>query len=213
MVVSGMAFEAKIAAGPGVRCIFGLDSAKLIEDMQRVEGVTGILSFGTAAGLSPSLGAGAIVIASEVRHSQRIFPTDEAWTQELVRVLPNATLAPIAGVDRPLASAREKTQLHSDTGALAADMESHHVAQYAEQHGLPFAVLRVVLDEAHISLPPAALAATKPDGTINYLGLLSSLLMQPSQLGALTRLASAQREAKQSLLRCGLLKGTLFGMR
>jgi hypothetical protein len=86
-------------------------------------------------------------------------------------------------------------------------MESQHVARLAQKHNLPFAVIRVVLDDAQCSLPPAAIAATKPDGNISYSGLIGSLLKQPAQIQALLRLASANTKAKQSLLRCSHLLG------
>jgi hopanoid-associated phosphorylase len=215
IVVSGMAFEARMAAGPDIHTLWGLDPIKLTRDMVEAikGGACGLLSFGTAAGLSPILASGAIVIAREVKHGTQSFLANSAWVDALARHLPEATVRAFAGVDTPLASERQKSELFAQTGAVAADMESHHVARIAQAHGLPFAVLRFVLDDAKRALPPAALAATRKDGSINYVGLTGSLLAHPSQLPALLRLAGDQAKAKKSLLRCGeLLRHNRLGL-
>jgi hopanoid-associated phosphorylase len=214
IVVSGMAFEAELAEGPGIESVYGLNRAKLSQAIEEAikNGAKGIMSFGTAAGLSPELSAGAIVIADKV-HAQKTFATDSAWSEKLKQLLPEAIVGGIVGVDAALVGASEKSQLYTHTGAVAADMESHLVAQLAEQHHLPFAVLRVVLDDAGCTLPPAVFAAVTPEGNINYKGLFASLLAHLSQIPELLRLANASAIAKRSLLRCGnLLKGSRFGL-
>lgn len=215
LVVSGMAFEARLARGEGIHTFYGLDSGKLTQNIEQAikNGVSGIISFGTAAGLSPTLSAGDIVIAREVRTKQQAFSANTTWADELAKQLPDAISASIAGVDSALTSPEAKAALHKETGAMAADMESHRAAQLAVCHNLPFAMLRVVLDDAYTSLPSAALAAATPEGNVNYLRLLSALFANLSQIGDLIHLARASARAKKSLLRCGdLIKDNRFGL-
>jgi hopanoid-associated phosphorylase len=214
-IVSGMAFEAKIARGEGIRNVYGLNPQKLTQDIEAAiaGGATSLLSFGTAAGLSPALVAGSIVIARQVKSASDSFHANVRWGSELLRLMPEAVAGDMAGVDHPLKTAEEKIALHTSTGVLAADMESHHMARIAHRHNLPFAVLRVVLDGADCTLPPAALASTTADGGINYSGLIRSLMTQPQQLPAMMRLGSHHKKAKKALLRCGqLLNGSRFGL-
>ena len=61
-----------------------------------------------------------------------------------------------------MAAAARKAQLFGATRAVAVDMESAAVAEVAAQHGLPFLVLRVVLDTAADSLPASIAARVDP---------------------------------------------------
>jgi len=215
LVVSGMAFEARIARGEGIETVHGLNVPVLVRAIEDAihQGAAGIVSFGVAAGLAPALAAGSVVIAGEVRWQQQTFAADAAWVKALEQLLPDAQNAVVAGVDEALTTPGQKSKLHVVTGASVADMESHHVARLAQQYRLPFAVVRVVLDDAHCALPPAALAATAPDGTIRYGRLIGSLCANPWQIPQLLRLGSAHAKAKKALHRCGdLLKGSRFGL-
>jgi adenosylhomocysteine nucleosidase len=48
----------------------------------------------------------------------------------------------ILGLDRMLSSPQEKSDAHARRGALAIDMESHHVARAAGERNLPFIAVR-----------------------------------------------------------------------
>jgi hypothetical protein len=72
---------------------------------------------------------------------------------------------------------------------------------------LPLAALRAISDDASHVLPPAALAAMKPDGGIALGRVLGSLLRKPTQLPALVRTARASNKAFAELLRCRDLCG------
>lgn len=93
-----------------------------------------------------------------------------------------------------------KQQAWEDTGALAADLESGAVAQAAFDHGLPFAVLRVVCDPADRDLPPAAITALDADGRIRPAALLRSLARYPRQLPALIALGREAGLARAALM-------------
>ena len=76
----------------------------------------------------------------------------------------------------------DKTDLYERTGAWAVDMESHIAARAARRHNRPFAVLRVICDPGDRTLPPAALVAMKPDGSIDIQAILRSVLSRPEQI-------------------------------
>jgi adenosylhomocysteine nucleosidase len=177
------------------------------------QGGQAIISIGIAAGLMPGMVAGACLVGNEVLHSGRSYRADAAWTARIKEVIGNTELVTIAGVDRPLTSASEKRAFNAKSGAVAADMESHIVAQLATRHGLPFAVLRVIADPAEREIPSAALVGMRSDGGIDVLAVLASLLRHPGQLPALLRLAADTRRAMATLLRCYDRLGPGLGFR
>jgi adenosylhomocysteine nucleosidase len=192
LVVVGLRVEARIAAGPQARVVIGgSDRVWLTQAIDSAigKGSSGVMSFGLAGGLAPHLRPGAIVIAGCVLAGGERIEADAAWSQSLVAVLSGAVIADMAGVDRPIATASAKQQLYAATGAAAVDMESHIAARAAGRHGLPFIAVRVVADPADCDLPPAALVAMSPDGTIDTAAVLRSLLQYPGQLPALVRTA------------------------
>ncbi|KND55726.1 Adenosylhopane nucleosidase, HpnG [Candidatus Paraburkholderia kirkii] len=158
-------------------------------------GCSGIVSFGTAGGLAPDLAPGALIVAESVSGPFDELRTDAAWSARIVDAFAGTPVERVtrrgrmAGVTAPVKSEAEKRSLHRSTGALAVDMESH----IATARGLPFAVCRAVVDPAWRTLPPAATAGLRDDGTT----AIGPILREPAQLGALLRLA---RDARATLV-------------
>ena len=109
-----------------------------------------------------------------------------------------------------IATAKAKAALYDATGALAVDMESALAGRFAAERKLPFAVLRVISDDAGHVLPPAALVAMKPDGGIALGRVLGSLARHPLQVPRLIATARASGKAFKELLRCADLCGVGF---
>jgi hopanoid-associated phosphorylase len=208
IVVVGMAFEARIAAGLGVPVICGGDGKHLATALTHAmaAGCGGLISFGVAGGLAPGLKPGSCVIGSSVLDGEVTRPTDTRWSQRLMRMIPGSVLGSIAGVGEPLAFASEKQELHAKTGALAVDMESHVVARAAELHGVPVAAIRVVVDPVSRTIPRSALAGTRADGTIDPVAVIRSLIRYPRDLAGLIRMSFDARAARAALVQgCSLL--------
>lgn len=202
--VSGLRFEARLAAGAGVRTVCGARADRLetaLEAAARAPGCAGIISFGTAGGLDPALAPGAWVIAQAVvdEHDTLQWDSDAGWRAALAAALPGARLGRIAGVALPVADAAAKAALWRRTGALVVDMESHLAARVAARHGLPFAACRVVVDPAQRSLPPCALVGVAPDGRALAWPVFAALCRAPRQLPALLRVAGDARAAQAAL--------------
>jgi adenosylhomocysteine nucleosidase len=215
IAATGLLAEARIAARSGrVRTVAGGGSATrlaaLIEDAT-AEGGRAIASFGIAGGLSEDLKPGACLIGSEVVHSRKLHRADAEWTARLARELCPAAPYRIAGVDQALSTPAEKRALNAATGAVAVDMESHIVADFATRHGLPFAVIRVIADPVSRTLPPAALTGMRPDGTTDTGACLRSLVRNPAQVTALVGVALDAGRAMRQLLRCVQLLGPGLG--
>lgn len=204
VAASGLAIEARIATGPGVRGIVGgVDARRLARALEHevTHGARAIISFGIAGGLAPDAVAGTWVVGRGVMTPAGYRRCDDAWTQALVARLPGARLADLAGSDAPVADAAAKRALHLATDAIAVDTESHVAAAVAAAHRLPFAVFRVIADGAHRGLPPAASVALKPEGRVDVAAVLRSLARAPGQLPLLARTAIDARAAFGALLR------------
>jgi adenosylhomocysteine nucleosidase len=197
-LVVGFAAEARVARlfgwqvaiGGGTTAGAALAARLLIE-----AGAVGIVSFGLAGGLDPSLPAGTLVVAEAVVANGRIWQADPTLSDRLGGITGHLCL----GLDRVVASADEKRHLNRETGAALVDMESGAVAAVAAEAGVPFAVLRAICDPAHRALPPAALVALDAAGRLAAAQLAMSILASPGQLGALLGLARDAAVARRAL--------------
>ena len=214
IVVVGLAFEARIAAGPGMSVICSGDGQDLSGSLTRAitPDCRGLVSFGVAGGLDPHLKPGACVVASAIVSGNTRMTTDQHWSQQLIKTIPDAVYGILAGVRAPVADPNAKRALHQKTGAIAVDMESHVVAKVAAAHGLPMAAIRVITDPAMRALPETVLAAMRPDGTTSITALIRSLVKRPRELPALVQTALDARAARSTLLRGRQLLGPGLGL-
>ncbi len=182
-------------------------------------GAAGLISFGLAGGLDPSLRAGSIVLPSEVISGEGVrFVTAEGWRERLR--LNIAKQRPVAAGNlltspTPIGSIADKATAFRDTGAVAVDMESLAIAAVAAAHSLPFVAVRVIVDTAMDVLPRAVMAASG-GGALNFPRLVGGLAAAPLEIFALIRLAQRHRAAMRSLAaaaRAGLLRPPAAGVR
>lgn len=186
LVVGGMGGE--LAAGAARRLVDA--------------GVAGLLSFGFAGGLDPSLSAGTVVCPTEIISGTGARIATSADWRERLRVATAAPLPLVGGAllnrSAPIDSVAGKALAFRETGAVAVDMESLSVAQVAAAFGLPFIAVRVIVDTAADMLPQAVLAASRA-GRFSVGRLLGGLARAPWELPALIRLAQRYRAATHSL--------------
>ena len=218
IIVVGLAFEARIAAGPGVHVICSGDgrnlaaklTAAIAEARSLVRGCPGIISFGVAGGLAPQLRPGTCVVGSAILSGSNRMPTSREWSQKLLQTIPDAVSGMLLGVAAPIAHPDDKRALFLKTGAIAVDMESHIVAAVGLKHELPVAAIRVITDPAKRALPVSAVAAMRANGTTDIVAMLRSALSRPRELPALFQTALDARAARATLVRGRNLLGSAF---
>jgi len=218
IIVVGLAFEARIAAGPGVHVICSGDgrnlaaklTAAIAEARGLVQGCPGIISFGVAGGLAPHLEPGTCVVGSAVVAGSKRMPISAEWSQKLLHTIPDAVSGMLLGVTTPIADPAEKRALYQKTGAIAVDMESHIVAAVGQVHELPVAAIRVITDPAKRALPVSAVRAMRANGTTDIVAMLRSVLKRPRELPALVQTALDARAARATLVRGRSLLGPAF---
>jgi adenosylhomocysteine nucleosidase len=206
--VTGLVQEARIAAGPGMVVVCSSSDPKQLRALLTVfdpSTIRGVISFGVAGGLDPSLKPGDIVLATEVVAGDARWLAGLSLNDELVANLAlkrRIVRGGLAGAEEVVVQQARKAALWLQTGAAAVDMESHIAAAYAADAGLPFAALRVISDSAHRSLPALAKSAIRPDGKIDLRKILSGVARNPSALSALVSTGIDFNRALRSLRGC-----------
>ncbi len=144
-----------------------------------------VVASGLAAGLDASLRRNDVVMASEVVHEQHpglriVLPSQPPQTVSVGRLLT---------VDRVLRLPSEKEQLGTKFAALAADMESYHIAQICAQAGIPFLAVRVISDAMQDELPADVERLLRQKSLASKAGAVTgTLFRRPGSIGDLWRL-------------------------
>jgi adenosylhomocysteine nucleosidase len=183
IVVVGLAFEARIAAGAHTHVICsgdGRDLAGLVAFA--IVNCRGLVRFGVAGGFSPVLPAGAGLVGSAIVSRTIQLMTDQNWSQSVLQAIPDPVHGTIAEVPAPIVQPEAKCALK--TGVVAIDMESQIVARMAAKRHLPMVALRVIADPTDRRLPQVALAVVRPDGTLDIGALIHSMFKRPHETPA-----------------------------
>jgi hopanoid-associated phosphorylase len=168
--------------------------------------IRGVISFGVAGGLDPSLKSGDIVVATEVMAGDTRWLAGLSLTERQIANIAfgrrRIIRGGLAGVEAVVLAQSCKAALRSETGAAAVDMESHIAAAYAAENELPFAALRVIADPATRTLPAVARNAIKPNGDIDLRKILGGVARNPQSLRALVSTGIDFNRALKSLRSC-----------
>src|SRR5262249_50486206 len=146
LIVTGLVQEARIAAGPGMSVMCSSSDPRQLRALLSVfdpSTIRGVISFGVAGGLDPSLKSGDVVVATEVTAGDARWLAGLALNEELFAGVAlggrRVVKGSLAGAEAVIQGQSCKAALRLETGAVAVDMESHIAAAYAAEAGLPFA--------------------------------------------------------------------------
>lgn len=181
----------------------GCDNARTAAELLVAKGATHLISWGCAAGLSPILRAGDLVLADIVMDTDNVkIATDADWHAHSKQVLSKLCVVHTGNLlttQRIVALSNDKKQLHLKTGAVALDMESVAIAKVAKQHAMPFLAVRVIADSVNTSLPRAVNNALNEQGEVVLKKLLLSIALNPAEIPRLIKLGLSFRAAKVTL--------------
>lgn len=178
-------------------------AAELVAD-----GADALVSWGSAAGLDPTLSAGTLVLPSQIAAANHNhYTTHDRWRQRIASNIGNDCQAVVdvtlAEAPKMLATTEAKSSLARATHGAAADMESAAIARVAAEHGVPLLVVRAIADDAFTALPASARAAVADTGRLAPWSFMRALVMAPSGLHAelrgLKRIATGFRSAQRAL--------------
>ena len=223
LIACGMRTEAAILNNPaGAVVVQGRDNdVDLAIDLEAAiakGGIAGVMSVGVSGALAPDLAAGDVVVASEVVSAGvPPYAASAFWSRAILRALGGtgasyrARSGSFGYSSSVVATAADKAALRAKTGADAVDMETWIAASVAFKHRLPFAAVRTISDPADFDLPPAALAAMTPSGSINVKAVFRSVLTDSDQIPALLKLDAYSGRAFDNLAAALLQIGVGMG--
>ncbi|MDE2148591.1 MAG: phosphorylase [Gammaproteobacteria bacterium] len=192
-------------------CGVGETAARRAAQQLVAANVIALVSWGTAGGLDPQLGAGDIVLPQHVVDAGgAVWHIDERWHRRLQRALHGCGRVvggSLLGSTVLLGSRGAKREAFTRTGAAAVDMESAAVATVAAEHGLPFVAVRVIVDAADQALPRAVAVALDAGGRAQPARLCAALARRPQDLLGLLRLAWRFALARRAMTRAARALG------
>lgn len=185
----------------------GAKNAGYAAELLVENGAVRLISWGCAAGLSPELKPGALILADQcIATDGTKTQTHPVWRHSTETILAN--LLPITGSiaasDNVVIASQDKLNLGIALNAIALDMESTAIAQVAETHNLPFLTVRAIADPQTADLPMAVTNAIDAQGQVNIKKLLLYVLVNPSELPQLIKLGLYFKAAKKTLKQAAL---------
>ena len=165
-----------------------------------------LVSVGFAGGLLPTLDRGTLIIGTEVvcEDSSPPWATADRDLVEQFQAAADAAALPVqqgrlVTSRHVVADPASKAALRGKSGACAVDMETMGIAGVAHEAGLPWAAVRVIVDSAGDTLPPALLTILREDGHVATGRLLQMICRSPQLLGHLLWLVAATATARRHL--------------
>lgn len=141
-----------------------------------------IISTGVAGALSPELRTGDIVIGEKVLSRKGMFYSNKTMVTNCTESCKELGMKYITGVILTsaefIASNSKKKSLHEEYGAMAVEMESAFIAEYAAGKGIPFLVIRAISDTADTSFN-IDFQKIEKNGKITFLRYLAYFSLHP----------------------------------
>ncbi|MCX7102133.1 MAG: phosphorylase [Methylobacter sp.] len=184
----------------------GASNAQTASRLLIEQGAKQLISWGCAGALSQTLQPGNLVLADSLIDSNDCtdlnFCVSSDWHKHAETLLSDfitfqsGKLLESCTIVEKVA---DKNRLHSQSGAVALDMESIAIAKVARENNLPFLAIRVIADPADMDLPRAINHSLDKEGDIILVKLLLFIIRHPSELPGLIMLGLHFNAAKKTL--------------
>jgi adenosylhomocysteine nucleosidase len=170
----------------------GIAASQLAARLRDTATPTLVVSAGVCGALAPELGVGALVIPEAV-----LGPDGRRYATAVVGgARRHGTLVT---TDRVLEDGAAKSRLWLQTGALAADMESAAILEWAAARGVPGLVVRGVCDPAGRGVPADLARAVYADGRVRPMRAVTAMLARPRALADAVTLRTATAAALKTV--------------
>lgn len=196
----------RLGARPVVMMATGMGPARAERELRAlVEAypVTALIGAGLAGALSPGLEAGDLLVGREVRDgADPVADPDPSWVERALAPGKGGRGVVLVTVGEPLWSAESKAELArrlSPTGPIAVDMESSAWARVAGEHGIPYLVVRSLLDRAEEGLPAFLARCQDEEGSLLLRRVVVQALLHPRAAAELLALRRRVRSGAERL--------------
>jgi adenosylhomocysteine nucleosidase len=184
----------------------GPNNASAAAQLLVKQGADRLISWGCAAALDAAFRPGDLVLAASYIDADEVEvnPGNMDWHTQVKDKLTQLLASPVhigklAESKNIVGLSLNKAAIGKATGAVALDMETVAVAKVAKLHGLPFLAMRAIADPLTMDLPKAVSHALNAQGEVVVSKLLLFLLLHPTELPSLLKLASHFNAAKKTL--------------
>jgi adenosylhomocysteine nucleosidase len=181
----------------------GANNAQTASELLIEHGATRLISWGCAAALSSTLNPGDLVLPDTLIDVDGIQigidPDWHGYTKNLLSTTLEVHTGSLAESKSIVSTSQDKKQQHTQTGAIALDMESIAIAKVARQHKLPFLAIRAIADPVNMDLPRAINHSLSNEGDIVLSKLLLFIALHPTELPGLIKLGLHFNAAKNTL--------------
>jgi adenosylhomocysteine nucleosidase len=156
-----------------------------------IESIALVVSAGVCGALSPDLAEGDLIVPEAV-----VAATRRVSTTALPELRRAGTLVT---VDEIVATPEQKARLWVETGALACDMESAAILEWAAKRRLRGAVVRGVSDRASRGVAADLASVVEPDGRVRTTRAVRVVLSRPRAIPEAMLLMSGTNAALKSV--------------
>lgn len=183
--------DSRLRVASWVLGAMGVEAARILD--KRLAGTTPslVISAGFAGGLQPELKVGGLVLGGNYSdpHLVNKLTLSPAW-----RVGPVRTEAAI------IEKAVDKKRLGQETGALAGDLETAHIAEVCTARGVPMLSVRCISDGLYDDMPvPADILLNPKTYRPEPLLLFRHLMTNPKSMVPFNRLLKNAKTAQAKL--------------
>jgi adenosylhomocysteine nucleosidase len=177
----------------------GVAASQLALRLREAVSPTLVVSAGVCGALAPELAVGALVVPEAV-----LGPDGRRYaTAAVAGARRHGTLLT---TDRVLEDGAAKSRRWLQTGALAVDMESAPILEWAAARGVPALVVRAVSDPAGRGVPADLARIVQTDGRVRPMRAVSAMLARP---GALADAVALRAGTTSALKTVAVMLGTL----
>jgi adenosylhomocysteine nucleosidase len=165
------------------------------------------VSTGCAGALAPDLVPGDLAVATTVisTPSGAHFETDAAYSRRIhaaaARAALRTTIGPVLSSPTALVTPAAKQAVAAATGTVAVEMEGAGIGACAQAAGIPFVVVRAILDTASTELHGSGMFVDPQTGAVRPWPLLRYLARRPAAAAHLLALQRMMAAAQRSLER------------
>ena len=165
-----------------------------------------LISFGYAGALNSTYRSGSLAIGLSVSNGVKTIDASSVWLNQFIQLIEQEEkillhTTTFYAPPSPLITRPQKVS-HAQRGNWeAVDTESYAIAEVASKNGLPFLIVRAILDELDTDIPAGSANMIAPNGRQKSLTVFYEILKKPSDFGKYLKLARAKFNADITLRR------------